>query len=362
METTVDIQFDAARAEAFGGRLFELYTGSLLTYLIDIGHRTGLFDAAAHGATTSSGLATRAGLAERYVREWLGAMTTSGIIEYDPTTGAYALPAEHAACLTGAGSTNLAPFSQVAALLGDHVDDVAQAFRDGGGVPYERFAPRFTGVMDDLGRGTYDELLIGAFLPLAGDLTARLAEGIRVADLGCGTGHCVNLMAAAFPASTFVGYDCAAEAVEWARAEAADLGLNNAAFEVLDVARLPATPPFDAIFAFDAIHDQADPATVLRRAYEALVPDGTFVMVDVKASSDIANNVGNPLAPFLYAISTLHCMTVSLAVGGAGLGTVWGEELARQMLTEAGFVDVTTHDTPGDPLNMIYVSRRAAGQ
>ncbi len=359
--TTLDKpEIDQAGAEAFAGRLFELYTSGLLTLMVAIGFRTGLFEAAARGPATSAGLAARAGLDERYVREWLGAVVTGGLFEYDPAAGTYALPPERAAGLTGRGSANLAPLSQLTGLLGEHVDDVCQAFRDGGGVPYERFRPRFTDVMDTLGRGTYDERLIGEFLPLAGDLTTRLEDGIHVADVGCGTGHCVNLMAQAYPASTFIGYDVSAEAIARARVEAADLGLANATFEVLDAVDLPATAPFGAVFAFDAVHDQAAPATVLRRVYEALVPGGVFVMVDINASTDLADNVDNPVAPMLYAISTLHCLTVSLAAGGAGLGAVWGQELARRMLADAGFTGITVHDLPGDPLNLLYVGHKPA--
>lgn len=358
MTTLTATEIDQGPAEEFAGRLFELYAGGLLTFMVDIGLRTGLFEAATRGPATSTELAARAGLDERYVREWLGAMVTGGIFEYAAESGTYTLPVEHAVSLTGHGAANLAPISQIVGLLGEHIDGVSRAFRDGGGVAYERYRPRFTDVMDTLGRGTYDELLVGAFLPLAGDLSARLADGIRVADVGCGTGHCVNLLAAAYPASTFVGYDLSADAIARARAEAADLGLTNATFEVLDAAQLPASPPFDAVFAFDAIHDQAAPATVLRRVYEALVAGGEFIMVDIKASSHLANNIGNPLAPSLYAISTLHCLTVSLAAGGAGLGAVWGEELAEQMLAQAGFVDVAVHDAPGDPLDLVYVCRK----
>src|SRR5690606_16037520 len=235
----------------------------MLTFMIDIGLRTGLFEAAAAGPATSADLAKRAGLSERYVREWLGAIVTGGIMSYDASTRTYALPPEHAACLTGAGSSNLAPVSQLVTTLAEHVDGVVAAFRSGGGVPYERYRPRFTDVMDRLSRGTFDETLIPELLPLVPDLPARLSRGIRVADVGCGTGHAINLMAAAYPRSTFVGYDLAEDAIEKARAEAESLDLPNATFEVLDVATLAPAEPFDVIFAFDAIHDQADPAGVL---------------------------------------------------------------------------------------------------
>jgi SAM-dependent methyltransferase len=354
-----ELTLDEARVEAFAGRMFELYTGGLLTFLVDIGHRTGLFAAAAAGPATSAELAGRADLQERYVREWLGAMVTGGIVEHDPAGGTYHLPAEHAACLTGPGSANLAPMSRLDTHLAKHVDAVARAFREGGGVPYAAFRPEFTDVMDGLGRGTFDELLVDAYLPLVPGLAGRLAAGARVADVGCGTGHAVVLLARAFPASAFVGYDLADDAIARARSEAAGAGLANARFEVRDAAHLAATEAFDVVFVFDAIHDQVDPAAVLERIHAGLAPGGTFVMVEPRVSSHLEGNLGNPLAPMLYAVSTLHCMTVSLAGGGAGLGAAWGEELALAMLADAGFGEVAVHEAPGDPLNGVFVASKA---
>ncbi|MPY97124.1 MAG: methyltransferase domain-containing protein [Actinophytocola sp.] len=349
---------DEAAAEAFAERLFGEYTSGMVTLMIDIGHRTGLFDAAAAGPATSAELADRAGLTERYVREWLGAITTADITTYDPLTRTYTLPPEHAVCLTGGGSTNVAPVSLIVGHLANHIDEVVTAFREGGGVPYEKFRPGFTDVMDSMSRGVFDGQLVDGILPLAGDLPDRLRSGIRAADIGCGTGHALTVLATAFPASTFVGYDIATDAIERARAEAADAGLTNVTFEVCDVAKLPADARFDAVFAFDAIHDQADPEGVLRAVHDALSPGGIFAMLDIKASSHLENNVGNPVAPLLYGVSTLHCMTVSLALGGAGLGTVWGEELARQLLTDAGFEVVSVSDVPDDPVDVLYHCRR----
>jgi SAM-dependent methyltransferase len=348
---------DEAGVEAFAGRLFELYGGGMLTLMVDVGHRTGLLAAAAAGPATSAELADRADLQERYVREWLGAMVTGGILDHDPETGTYRLPAEHAACLTGPGSGNLAPFSRLVTHLAKHVDAVTRAFREGGGVPYAAYRPEFTDVMDALGRGTFDELLVEGYLPLVPGLGERLAAGARVADVGCGTGHAMVLLAGAFPASTFVGYDLADDAIARARSEAA--GLANARFEVRDAARLAVQEPFDVMFVFDAVHDQVDPVAVLKRIHAALAPGGTFVMVEPRASSDVEGNRGNPLAPTLYAVSTLHCLTVSLAGGGAGLGAAWGEQLARSMLAAAGFVDVVVHEAPGDPLNAVFVAAKA---
>jgi SAM-dependent methyltransferase len=351
-------RLDAARIQEFVGRLLHTYAAGMVTLMIDLAHRNGLFETLAAGSGTSEELARRAGLQERYVRECLGALVTGGFVEYDPPSRRYTLPPEHALCLTGEGSMNMAPFAQVTTLLAKHVDGVSRAFREGGGVPYEDFRPEFTEVMDAESRGGFDGQLLTGVLPLVPGLPDRLAEGIRVADIGCGTGHAINLMARAFPKSGFVGYDRAADAVGKARAEAEEYGVPNASFEVRDISVLPSRPPFDVIFAFDTIHDQVAPQTVLDRACAALVPGGVFVMVDVKASSHLEKNIGDPLAPWFYSVSTLHCMTVSLAEGGVGLGTAWGEELARQMLTDAGFTDIEVHDIPDDPVNSLYVAHK----
>jgi SAM-dependent methyltransferase len=164
-------------------------------------------------------------------------------------------------------------------------------------------------------------------------------------------------MARHYPNSSFVGYDLDAEGIARGSAEAAEMGLSNARFEVLDVSRLPDDVEFDLITSFDSIHDQRDPATTLRRVAEALAPDGVYVMVEPKASSRLEDNIGDPFAPYLYGVSVLHCLTVSLAEGGLGLGTAWGEQTARRMLEEAGFTNVDVVDAPG-PQNSIFIGRR----
>lgn len=278
-------------------------------------------------------------------------------MEYDPNSRTFLLPPEHAVCLTGTSSRNLAAGSQGLAMLAKRLPSVAECFRSGGGVPYSEFRPDFTEYMDASWRLLYDGLLIKGFLPVAKGLPERLAAGIRVADLGCGTGHAINLMAREYPRSDFVGYDIAEDAIQRARAEARAMGLPNARFEVVDVTRLPSEPKFDLITSFDAVHDQRDPAAVLRSAAAALAPDGIYLAVEPRASSNLEENVGNPFAPWMYGVSTLHCMTVSLAEGGAGLGTAWGEQAARRFLAEAGFTSIEVIEAPG-PQNNIYICRR----
>jgi len=331
---------DRKRTQEFARRLFGLYTSGILTLLVQIGYKTGVFEAAATGPGTSEEIARRAGLDERYVREWLAAMATGGIVEYDAASRRFTLPAEHAVCLTGTSSRNLAAGSQMLTMLGARLPKIIECFREGGGVSYSEFG-----------------LLIKGFLPTVKGLPERLRAGIRVADLGCGTGHAINVMAREYPASAFTGYDLGEDAIARARAEAHGMGLTNARFEVLDVTRLPAEPKFDLITSFDAVHDQRAPAGVLSRAAGALAPDGVYLMIEPKASSRLEDNLGNPFAPYLYGMSVLHCMTVSLAAGGAGLGTAWGEQVAKRMLMEAGFTAVDVVDAPG-PQNSIFICRR----
>jgi SAM-dependent methyltransferase len=350
-------QADQDRVKAFAGKLLGFYVGSVITKLIALGHRVGLFEAAAEGPGTSQAIAARVGLDERYVREWLAAMTTAGVFTYDPPGRTYTLPPEHAAFLTGRTWRNAAPMSELLVAFGKHLDRLADCFRHGGGVPYSAFRPEFTELMDRSWRRVYDDLLVRGFLASVPRLQERLEAGIRVADIGCGTGHAINLMAREYPRSTFVGYDLAEDAITKARAEAREMALTNARFEVCDVTRLPAGATFDLITAFDAVHDQVDPAGVLRAVSDALAPDGLFLMVEFKFSSRLEENVGNRFAPLYYGISVMHCMTVSLADGGAGLGTVWGEQEARRMLAEAGFTRVEVVDSPR-PQNYIFTCRK----
>lgn len=350
--------FDRQRSADFLEVLKGAYQSSMLVLMVDLGRRLGLFDALrAAGPSTSVELAARTGLSERHLREWLAAVAVGGVLAFDGADGRFELPAEHAVWLTGTAHTNLAPMAGLITGLAPRLEDVEESFRHGGGVPYERYRPHFTCSMDAVGRAKYDAMLVPVYLRLAPGIVERLEAGVDVVDVGCGTGHCLNLMAQAFPASRFLGVDFSGEALALARAEAAAMGLGNARFEEVDLSVPDAlgVGRFDVVFAFDAIHDQSDPAGVLERVRHALRPGGVFLMLDIKASSHLAENLGDRTNLLLYGTSVMHCMQVSLAGGGPGLGTVWGTELATGMLAEAGFPDVTIHDLPGDPTNCLYV-------
>lgn len=350
---------DQARAEAFASRMVGLLNDALLALLTSVGHRSRLFDTMAGlPPSTSEEIASAAGLNERYVREWLAAMTTGGIVEYDPAERTYRLPPEHAASLTrAAGPGNLATITQFMSLMGNIEDDLLEAFRNGGGVPYEQYG-KFQQLMAEESAQVFDATLVDVTLPLIPGMVDRLAEGIDVADIGCGEGHAINVMAQAFPKSRFTGYDFSAEGVAAGTAEARQMGLTNVQFVQQDVAQLDIKEAFDLITVFDAIHDQAHPARVLENISRALRPDGLLLMVDIAASSNLEENLEHPLAPMLYSISTLHCMTVSLALGGTGLGTMWGDQVARKMLADAGFTSVDMKSVEGDIMNAYYIARK----
>jgi SAM-dependent methyltransferase len=349
----------AGSPEEFAERMLRTMNEAALALMISVGHRTGLFDVmAAVPAATSAEIAARASLDERYVREWLAALTTGRVVEYDDATGRYALPAGHAAWLTrAAGPDNLATGMQYIGLMAQVEDQIVECFRRGGGVPYAAF-PRFQAVMaEDSGAG-HEATLVGTTLPLVPGLTGRLSQGIDVADVGCGSGHAVNLMAEAFPRSRFTGYDVSAAGIAAARREAERMGLGNARFEQRDAARLGEANRFDFITTFDAVHDQARPDLVLAGIAAALRPGGVYLCVDTAASSRLAENLDHPLGTFLYTISCMHCMTVSLADGGMGLGTMWGEQTARTMLREAGFTSVKAERLDGDFVNVYLIAAK----
>lgn len=350
---------DQQRAEAFAGKMLGVLNNGMLGLLISVGHRTGLFDRMASLApSTSQQVADAAGLHERYVREWLGGLVVGGVVEYDPATATYRLPAAHAAFLTRtAGENNLAYFCQFIPLAAQVENQIVDCFRNGGGVPYSAFKD-FQALQDEQSHPMFDAKLVGRMLPLVPGIVERLEAGLDVADIGCGSGHGINVMARAFPNSRFVGFDFAEDGVEAGRVEAKQLGLTNAHFESRDVAHLDLAGQFDLVTAFDAIHDQANPRAVLREMFEALRPGGELLAMDLAASSKLEENLDHVTGPLLYAMSTFHCMTVSLSQGGEGLGTVWGEQQALELITAAGFADVEAKKLDGDPFHVFYVATR----
>jgi 2-polyprenyl-3-methyl-5-hydroxy-6-metoxy-1,4-benzoquinol methylase len=348
-----------AKAEAFADQILDTLNKAAAALMISVGHRTELFDTMADlPPATIERIAKAAGLNERYVREWLGAMVTARIVDYDPARDTYFLPREHAEFLTRAASpNNLAATAQFIPVLASVENEIVESFRKGGGVSYSSY-PRFHEVMAEESNQTVVAGLVDAILPLVPGLIEDMREGIDVMDVGCGRGRALILMARTFPNSRFTGYDFSEEAIASARAEAARQELANIRFEARDVALIDEPALYDLITAFDAIHDQAAPREVLKAIARALRPGGVFLMQDIRASSHVHKNIDHPLGTFTYTVSCLHCMTVSLALGGEGLGAAWGEEKALELLAEAGFENVGVRRLQHDIINNYYIAAK----
>ncbi|MCZ6790978.1 MAG: class I SAM-dependent methyltransferase [Candidatus Dadabacteria bacterium] len=350
---------DEVKSEQFAERMMTILNHGALNLMISIGYRTGLFDVMSElPASTSEEIAKAAGLNERYVREWLGAMVTGGIIDHYHEKKSYSLPEEHAVWLTRkAVPNNIAVTTQWISLLGSVEDKIVECFKNGGGVPYEAFE-RFHEVMSDESHQTVIVPLLDQTLPLIEGIKERLEEGINVLDVGCGSGFALVHMAREFPNSRFTGYDISEEAIDRGTAHAAQYDLTNVTLIAKDVAEFDDVQKYDLITTFDAIHDQADPDRVLSNINRALKDDGVYLMQDIAGSSHVHNNMDHPLAPLLYTTSCMHCMTVSLSQNGKGLGAMWGKELATDMVKNAGFTQVEIKEQPHDPINYYYIIRK----
>ncbi|MFZ5816241.1 MAG: class I SAM-dependent methyltransferase [Bacillota bacterium] len=350
---------DQAKAEAFAQQVMDILNHGALGLMISIGHRTGLFDTLAPlPPSTAAEIAAAAGLNERYVREWLAAMVVGRIVEYDAEAATYHLPPEHALWLTrSTPAENLARTAQGIGMLAEVEDPIIECFKKGGGVPYSAYS-RFHDFMAEDSRHTVVNHLHDLILPAVPGLVEALGRGIDVMDIGCGRGEALMEMARHFPNSRFVGYDISEEALEYARNAAAQRGLTNLRYEVQDAAQVHDVARFDLITAFDAIHDQAQPRKVLANIRSALREGGTFLMQDIKAHTHLHDNLDHPLGPLFYTISTMHCMSVSLAAGGEGLGTMWGREKALELLTQTGFAEIEVKELEHDITNDYYICKR----
>ena len=353
-----DSNFNQQKAEQFSESLVDILNKSAIAIALSLGHRCGLFAAMAGlPASTSQQIAEKAGLNERYVREWLGTMVTGRVVNYFPESLTYQLPAEHAAFLTNEGEFNLASSMQFVPVMAQVEDKLVDCFKNGGGVPYSEY-PRFHEVMASESDQTTVAGLESHIIPLVPGLRERLEAGIDVLDVGCGSGRAMITLAAAFPKSRFAGYDFSEEGISRANREAKALGIKNVRFDIRDAAAIGEIGSYDLITSFDAIHDQAKPAAMLASISQALRPDGTYLIQDIAGSSQVEKNLEHPVGPFVYTISLTHCMTVSLAYEGEGLGAMWGEEKAVEMLNEAGFKNVTKHRLEHDFMNTYYVATK----
>ena len=354
----------------FAQKMSDILNYGAINLAMGIGYRTGLFDIMDRcaGPASAQFIAQEANLSGRYVQEWLGVMVCAGIIDLvseDKGQDLFSLPTEHGDLITRrAGNANMGVYTQEIPLLTQSaLEGVVHGFQTGEGVGYDTY-PTFQALMGQPAQAKHRQTLVDTFLPSVdqGEILQRLREGIRVCDIGCARGVAVILMASAFPRSEFLGMDIDPQALTSAREEAHGQGLHNASFiqqDAADPSFLSAwQESFDYITAFDAIHDQTRPAAALRGVFSMLKPGGLFSMVDIAASSRLADNTQHPMGPFLYTVSLMHCLPVGLVHGGAGLGMMWGRQKAVAMLSEAGFHTIQEREIPDDPFNLHFESRK----
>jgi SAM-dependent methyltransferase len=303
-----------------------------------IGDRTGLFKAMMNaGALTVDQLAARAGLSARYVREWLGAMAAARYVEYDGSAETYLLTPEYAAALADEDSPFfVASYFQMAQAAVTVAPKVAEAFHDGKGVTQAEYPQSFFEAAERNSRTRYVHKLLRKWIPAMPPVTEALNAGGLGADVGCGGGRALIMLAQAYPQARFAGYDLHAESIERARRNAEAAGVTDrVTFEVGNGANLPART-FDFVATFDVVHDAIDPAGLMAGIRRSLKDDGTYLVQEVNVSDKVGENL-RPMGKMIYSVSTLYCMTTSLAHGGAGIGTAMGEGKARELAAGAGF-------------------------
>jgi ubiquinone/menaquinone biosynthesis C-methylase UbiE len=361
---------EKAIEKEFSRKMTDILNFGALNLAMSIGYQTGLFDVMDELDTprTTSVIADRAGLDERYVKEWLCVMVSGGIValSHGPEgDDLFFLPKAHGDVVTRrAGHSNLGVYTQEIPLLTTcALGPVLRGFQTGEGVSYDHY-PRFQDFMAQLANAKHRDVLVDLFLPSVQDgfLIRRLKSGIRVCDLGCAEGIAVMLMAEAFPNSEFVGIDLSDEAIEKAKTESRRRSLSNLTFVRQDAASMKNDPDlvgsFDYVTAFDAVHDQTRPLDALISVHGILKSGGLFSMVDIAASSHLVDNKDHPMGSFLYTVSLMHCMPVGLVDGGTGLGMMWGRQKAVEMLKQAGFSDVQVLEIPEDPFNLHFLAQK----
>ncbi len=349
---------DQQKVEALAFRVVGDMAGSFSMALGHIGDRLGLFRAmAGAGPVTSEELASTTGLNERYVREWLKAMVAAEYIDYDAASGRFVLTPEQAYVLADDDS----PLSVGGALhftapTVANTPKVLEAFRRGGGIAYTDIGEEIPQAIARFFGAGYKNFLVKDWLARVPGLTERLIEGAAVADVGCGCGISTVTMARAFPNSRFLGIDADARSIEAATRLASAEAVRNVEWVAVPADHLSRYARFALICAFDCIHDMVDPRGTLRAIHAGLAPDGVFLWAEPNASANPLEN-RNPVGKAMACVSPLHCMTVSLAHGGEGLGTVIGESGVRTLAVETGFASV--EKLPIDnPFNQFFVLRK----
>ena len=334
------------------------FGASMAVALAYVGDRLGIFRALAQGADlTTAEIAAQTGLNERYVREWAATMAAAGYLDYSPSDARFRMNPEQATVLANDDTTFFtAGAFQYAVACYRQLDKLMSAFHHGGGVPFTDFGPEIVEAIERLFHVGYETWVADHWIPAVPHIHQKLEQGSEAAEVGCGAGQCLIPVALAFPKSRFSGYDVDAHSLERAREKARRAGIGDRlSFEQIAAESLPFKERFDLVMAFNCIHDMARPRAALAGIRRVLKPQGAFLWSEADVSDRLEDNL-NTFGRTLYGASTMHCLTVSLAQNGEGLGSAIGENLARSLAAEAGFA--TFEKLPvKDPYHQVFLAR-----
>jgi len=347
------------RIEQFAGHVVADLAAAMAGVMTNLGHKLGLYRAMAEsGPINSNELASRTHTNERSVREWLNGQVAGGYVFFDANTNEYVLPSEHAFVLANPDSPAfLPPAFDVAATLWHDEDQILAAFRSGKGMGWHEHNCRlFTGT-EAFFRNGYRAHLTQSWIPSLSGVHEKLAKGGRVADLGCGHGASVILMAQAFPKSRFLGIDYHESSISVARERAKQAGVaDQIQFEVAMPRVLASSEEkFDLVCFMDSLHDMGDPLEAVWASRQAMTPDGALMLVEPFANDRPEENVG-PVARMYYSASAGFCTQNALSQGGRySLGAQAGASKLLAILKDAGFR--STRVAMETPFNLILEAR-----
>ena len=341
----------------FATQLLAAMRGSLLQRILRIAADTGLLDALRRLPPATAGpIARQAQIDTRYARAMLQSLTAHAVVQYRPAKQHFHLPPAQRALLTPDRPDTFLELIDSTTPRDPSDDRLIRAIQDGGGYPLEAGMPnQWANLIHILPHPAHG--LAPAF-EAAPSLEAALQSGITVGEAGCGQGRLLIELARAYPRSRFLGYDLNPHAVQLASAHATDQGADNCQFVEADVTQL--ATPHDLMLAFGMLHDTAQPEAIIAAAAAAIAPAGVFVATEITASSRLERNLGRPLIEVMYDLSLLHCVPHSVALGGAGLGALWGEEAVRAAL-EAGGLHVQIVRSSTDAFHSYFIATPTSG-
>jgi SAM-dependent methyltransferase len=345
-----------AKLQEFVGKAVQDIGATQSAALVVIGDQLGLYKAmAGAGPLTPAEIAQRTGTVERYVREWLVNQAAGGYVEYNAETGRYSLGEEQALALANEDSPSFLPGAfQLALGFTRTMSKVKDAFLQGGGLRYEECDPNVHEGINRFFQPGYKANLVKRWVPSLEGIEVKLQSGARVADVGCGFGSATILLALAFPKSRFFGFDTHEPSIQAATRAAHEAGVGERVFFQLGSSVDFPGWDFDLVTFFDCLHDMANPIAAARRVRSGLAKDGTWMIVEPRAGDRVEENF-NPVGRVYSSASVLHCLSVSLASGGAGLGTIAGEAKIREVVEAGGFTRFRR--AAETPFNLVFEAR-----